>query len=194
MNDKLGIGFIGCGEIAVATAKGLAMAQNARLAMAMDVSEALAKDMGEQYQAPFTTDVDKLLASPDVHAVYIATPHHLHAPMAIKAAQAGKHVMVEKPHRYDRCGRPRDDRRVQEGWREALGVPLHALRAQHRQSQGTRRERRCRQDLRHPNPGARRQACRLLDWRLFRPRQDGLARLEREKRRRHPHHERRAQH
>jgi predicted dehydrogenase len=40
---------------------------------------------------------DALLTSPEVDAVYIAVPNHLHANYAIRAARAGKHVLVEKP-------------------------------------------------------------------------------------------------
>jgi predicted dehydrogenase len=42
-------------------------------------------------------DYDEALAKTDADAVYIATPHHLHVDMSIKALQAGKHLLCEKP-------------------------------------------------------------------------------------------------
>src|SRR2546425_13210238 len=51
----------------------------------------------EQHVAVSVTSLDDLLAKPSVGAVYISTTNELHAPQAIAAARAGKHVLCEKP-------------------------------------------------------------------------------------------------
>jgi predicted dehydrogenase len=89
--------MIGCGEIAVRTAAGIAASRHARHVMVMDVNAGIAEDLGTTYGVPWTTDVKVLLANPAVDAVYIAVPHSLHAPLAMQALEAGKHVLVEKP-------------------------------------------------------------------------------------------------
>ena len=98
MSRKLRIGVIGCGEISwKARSPAIAAAENAAHVMVTDIREGLAKGLASEYGVPWTTNVDELLANPEVEAVYISVPHYLHAPLAIKALNAGKHVLVEKP-------------------------------------------------------------------------------------------------
>jgi predicted dehydrogenase/threonine dehydrogenase-like Zn-dependent dehydrogenase len=57
-----------------------------------------AKAAADQAGATYaTTDYEEVLADPDVGLVLIATRHDLHAPLALRALEAGKHVFVEKP-------------------------------------------------------------------------------------------------
>lgn len=57
-----------------------------------------AEQFSKQYEKPqLFTDLSELAQSPDIDAVYIASPNSLHGPQAIQMMQAGKHVIVEKP-------------------------------------------------------------------------------------------------
>lgn len=44
-----------------------------------------------------TTDIGDVLTDPDIQAMFVLTPHHLHASLALAALKAGRHVFVEKP-------------------------------------------------------------------------------------------------
>jgi predicted dehydrogenase len=90
--------MVGCGEIAYkATAKSIQATDNTEMVTGVDPVEHVARSFGETYGIETTTNLDAVLASHEVDAVIISTPHYLHAPLAIQAARAGKHAMVEKP-------------------------------------------------------------------------------------------------
>ena len=96
--SEIGIGFIGCGGIHSAHAPHVVEHPQAHIACAMDVSEQAAKAHCEKYGTKcWTTDLDELLARDDVDAVVACTPTGFHPRSVIAAAQAGKHVLCEKP-------------------------------------------------------------------------------------------------
>lgn len=96
---KLGWGLIGCGDIAqrrVAPAlRDLPSCELIAVNRAQsELAPAFAKEFGARR---WYLDWKKLLIDEDIDAVYIATPVHLHAEQAVAAAEAGKHVLCEKP-------------------------------------------------------------------------------------------------
>lgn len=76
---------------------------NAKILYNCDVDDNIIEEHNEWcqknigYVPKVEKDFRKILEDKDVDAVFIATPEHWHAPMAIMAMQAGKHVYVEKP-------------------------------------------------------------------------------------------------
>lgn len=94
---RLRFGLVGCGGISVANAAAIAGSACAELTVVMDKDVLLAEDLGRKHSVPSTDELDELLSDGSIDAVLIATPHHLHAPLAKQAAEAGKHVLVEKP-------------------------------------------------------------------------------------------------
>lgn len=94
---RLRFGFVGAGEVAVASADAVRETSNTELVAVYDVRSDLAEDLATMPGARVVGSLDDLLAAPDVDAVYICVPHRLHRDVAVRAASAGKHVFVEKP-------------------------------------------------------------------------------------------------
>jgi|GEM_PF-394936 len=94
-----GIAVIGCGRISRSHLAAVAsQPELATLVATVDTDRSLAEQAKQRYHARFAfDDIDAALARADIDAVVLCLPNHLHAPVAIKAAQAGKHVLVEKP-------------------------------------------------------------------------------------------------
>jgi predicted dehydrogenase/aryl-alcohol dehydrogenase-like predicted oxidoreductase len=98
-NDgKLAWGILGTGGIARTFAKGVSASQTGMLLGVGSRTMASATQFADEFAIPRRYDsYEALLADPDITAVYIALPNHLHALWAIRCAEAGKHILCEKP-------------------------------------------------------------------------------------------------
>ena len=92
-------GILGCGDIAGKTfAPCLVQSDCCELVAVMRRDAAKAREFAEQFGVERAySDVGQLINDPQVDALVIATPPHVHAEQTVAAARAGKHVLVEKP-------------------------------------------------------------------------------------------------
>ena len=94
----IGIGIVGCGRIADLQCQGYLAHPEAEIRAVCDVDAALACRRAEEWKAErIYTDLDAMLRDPEIDAVDILTPHHLHAAQAVAALEAGKAVSLQKP-------------------------------------------------------------------------------------------------
>lgn len=101
MADHLRWGILATGRIAHQFASGLRVSRTGELvAVGSRSLESARKFCGEHGGVPYGS-YDAVLGDPTVDAVYVATPHHLHAEWTIKTAKAGKGVLCEKPFTLD---------------------------------------------------------------------------------------------
>ncbi len=98
MGETLSWGILGAGNIARTFARGVAESRMGRLVAVGSRTQETADRFGDEVGVPHRHgSYEALLADPDVQAVYIGTPHPMHAEWAIRAAEAGKHILCEKP-------------------------------------------------------------------------------------------------
>ena len=100
MASLLHWGILATGNIARAFAQGLTHSTTGQLAAIGSRSEESARRFGQEFGLPASSchaSYEALLADPGVQAVYISNPHPGHAEWAIRCAEAGKHILCEKP-------------------------------------------------------------------------------------------------
>ena len=89
--------LVGCGKVGHTHAQALAALPESEFAAVCDVDLARAQAFAERYRVAAFDDVGEMVARARVQVVVVCTPHPLHAAPAIQAAEAGAHVLVEKP-------------------------------------------------------------------------------------------------
>src|SRR5689334_9008781 len=97
MERGLRFGVVGLGRGSSGMIVALARHAGASIAAAADLRPEPRERFAHDFEVPTYARAEELCASPDVDVVYVATPHQYHAEHVIMAAEAGKHVVVEKP-------------------------------------------------------------------------------------------------
>ena len=95
--DKIGFGVIGAGLLGDLHAQVYHRLPGAELVAVADINGERARTVAGKYDAQPYTDYVELLKHPDIQAVSIVTPDFAHRDPAVAAAQAGKHILCEKP-------------------------------------------------------------------------------------------------
>lgn len=95
MND-IGVGIIGSGFMGRTYSETISKYCKGAKLMAVTAGSR-AGELAKDYGMALEPSVESLVARKDIGAVFIATPHHVHHAQATAAANAGKHIMLEKP-------------------------------------------------------------------------------------------------
>jgi predicted dehydrogenase len=98
MGDKLRCAVIGAGAIGLEHINSLTHCARAACVAVAELNPRRGKEACDRFKiARLYADYLELLDQPDIDAVIVALPNHLHAPVTLSALQARKHVLVEKP-------------------------------------------------------------------------------------------------
>ena len=94
---ELRFGLIGIGAIAPRHVTAIQQTPGASLLAVCSRNESKGKAFAQENRADYYADYQDLLRRADINAVAVTLPHHLHEQVALEAAAAGKHIMMEKP-------------------------------------------------------------------------------------------------
>ncbi|HEX8523178.1 MAG TPA: Gfo/Idh/MocA family oxidoreductase [Tepidisphaeraceae bacterium] len=97
MPEKVRVGLIGCGAISGAYLKQAKFFQILDIVACADLNTEAAKAKADEFQIPRVLSVDELIRDDAVELVLNLTVPKAHAPVALKAIEAGKHTYCEKP-------------------------------------------------------------------------------------------------
>ena len=95
--DTVGLGVIGLGWFGGVLTESARSSGVAEVVSGFSRSEETRLAFADAHGVPAASSVDEMLEDPAVEGVLIVTPHSTHADLAVRAAEAGKHVFVEKP-------------------------------------------------------------------------------------------------
>ena len=97
MSRKVKWGILGAGIVVDRWIKGALQHDDMEIVAISSRTKETAEKMAAKWNIPNAMSYDEMLACPEIEIVYIPVPHTAHKELALKAMNAGKHVLVEKP-------------------------------------------------------------------------------------------------
>jgi len=95
--DGIGIGLIGIGGWGITNAENIMRSRRFNVNGVYDIHTESACKFADRFKTKFYRSIDELLDAREIHAVCISVPNHFHAGIIVAAADAQKHVFIEKP-------------------------------------------------------------------------------------------------
>jgi len=96
--NPIRVAIVGCGRISGLHQIGYRGCEDAKIVAVCDTNKSLAKKKAKEWGVEkIYGDYQQVLEDKEVDLVELLTPHHLHCSMTVQAAQAGKHISVQKP-------------------------------------------------------------------------------------------------
>ena len=99
---QVGIGFIGCGDVASIHKVALGRVPSARIVAVYDLNESRSRNLASDIGAQVCGSADELVSTEGVEVVYVLTPAAGHHENVLRSLNAGKHTFVEKPVSFSR--------------------------------------------------------------------------------------------
>jgi UDP-N-acetyl-2-amino-2-deoxyglucuronate dehydrogenase len=96
MSEQFGFGIIGAGIISEYHAKAINAHPDGKVVAIADIAKSNADKFAQEHSCEAYTDWREMIKRDDIEAVCVCSPSGLHAEHTVYAAQAGKHILVEK--------------------------------------------------------------------------------------------------
>ena len=134
--QRLGIAVVGLGNLALSEViPAIGQTKYCKLAALVSGTPDKADEVAAQHGIPARSvysyeNYDTIRDNPDVDIIYIILPNALHAEYTVRGAQAGKHILCEKPMATSSRRVPADDRRLPQGRQKADDRLPHPVRAE----------------------------------------------------------------
>jgi len=95
--DGTNVAIVGCGIFGEVHAKAYTSFPQSNLVAVCDIDASRAKQMADKYGCRHSTKIEEIASDPQIQAVSVVTPDYTHVEPCVALAQAGKHLLIEKP-------------------------------------------------------------------------------------------------